>query len=209
MSSYYLLPANLNFKRVQSIPFDIQNKIFQNNSGVNAAEKIQELNSFFYNGTEAIPSTITTTVAQILAQDPDVDYVTDPLAPLVPAYRVHVHGWTNVAVTAEPEGPLNIIGGFPRSFNSNQLVNNAKTSVVLPQGTLTAYAEEPAGDTVTPHVVILSDNTVTLTDINSTPSDPFPNWSVSIDIPYPGVYPSFMEFDFSFNLFIEPQFTYA
>lgn len=208
MSSYYLLPANLNFKRVQSIPADIQNKLSQNTSGVDAAEKIQNLNTFFYEGegdaAEEVPSTITTTVAQILAQDPDVDYIADPTAPLVPAYRVHVHGWTNLAVS--PTDVLTIVGGFPRSFTSNQMVNNAKTSVVLPQGTLTAYAEGLPGDLISPEVIILSDNTVTITDI---PTEPLPTWAVTLDTPYPLSGPSFMEFDFSFNLFIQPQFTYA
>lgn len=204
MSSYYLLPANLNFKRVQSIPADIQIKLSQNTSGVDAAEKIQNLNTFFYEDTSEVPSTITTTVAQILAQDPDVDYSADPTAPLVPAYRVRVHGWTQMAV--EPTGVLTIVGGFPRSFNSNQMVNNAKTSTVLPQGTLTAYAEGLPGDLVTPEVIILSDTTVTLTDI---PTEPLPTWAVTLDTPYPIAGPSFMEFDFSFNLFIQAQFNYA
>lgn len=204
MSSYYLLPANLNFKKVQTIPVDIQNKLFQNSNGVDAAEKNQNLNTFFYEDTTEVPSTITTTVAQILAQDPDVDYVADPTAPLVPAYRVHVHGWTNLAVS--PTGVLTIVGGFPRSFTSNQLVNNAKTSVVLPQGTLTAYLEGLPGDFISPEVIILSDNTVTITDI---PTETHPTWAVTLDTPYPISGPSFMEFDFAFNLFTQPQFTYA
>jgi hypothetical protein len=204
MSSYYLLPANLNFKKVQTIPVDIQQKLSQNSSGVDAAEKIQNLNTFFYEDTTEVPSNITTTVAQILAQDPDVDYVADPTAPLVPAYRVHVHGWTNMAV--EPAGVLTIVGGFPRSFNSNQLVNNTKTSVVLPHGSLTAYAEGLPGDHVVPEVVILSDTTVTVTDI---PTEPFPTWAVTLDTPYLTAGPAFMEFDFSFNLFTQAQFNYA
>lgn len=204
MSSYYLLPANLNFKRVQTIPADIQIKLSQNTSGVDAAEKIQNLNTFFYEETDEVPSNITTTVAQILAQDPDVDYIADPTAPLVPAYRVRVHGWTNVSV--EPTGVLTIVGGLPRSFTSNQIVNNAKTSVVLPHGTLTAYAEALPGDTIIPEVLLLSDTTVTITDI---PTEPFPTWAVTLDTPYPTAGPAFMEFDFSFNLFTQPQFNYA
>jgi hypothetical protein len=204
MSSYYLLPANLNFKKDQTIPVDIQNKLSQNSSGVDAAEKIQNLNTYFYEGTDTnaveIPSNITTTVAQILAHDPDAD----PSAPLVPAYRVRVHGWTNLAVT--PTDVLTVVGGFPRSFTSNQMVNNLKASTILPQGTLTAYAEGMPGDIIQPEVVFISDNTVTITDI---PSETHPTWSITLDTPYPLSGPSFMEFDFSFNLIIQPQFTYA
>lgn len=198
MSSYYLLPANLNFKKVETIPVDTKHALLQSFNGVEAAEKIQNLNTFFYEDETEVPSTITTTVAQILAQDPD-----DATAH-IPAYRVHVHGWTNLAVS--PTGVLTIVGGFPRSFTSNQMVNNAKTSVVLPQGTLTAYLEELPGTLITPEVVILSDNTVTITDI---PTETHPTWAVTLDTPYPITGPSFMEFDFSFNLFTQPQFTYA
>lgn len=204
MSSYYLLPANLHFKKVQTIPVDIQNKLLQNTSGVDAAEKIQNLNTYFYEDTTPVPSNITTTVAQILAEDPDVDYTANPLAPLVPAYRVHVHGWTKMAV--EPTGEIRIVGGLPRSFNSNQMVNNAKASTVLPQGTLTAYGEVLPGDILTPEKVFISDTTVDITDI---PTDSHPTWAVILNVPYPLSGPSFMEFDFSFNLFIEPQFLYA
>jgi len=198
MSSYYLLPANLNFKKVETIPVDTKHALLQSFNGVDAAEKIQNLNIVFYEETEEVPSTITATVAQILAADPDDETVQ------IPAYRVHVHGWTNLAVS--PTGVLTIVGGFPRAFTSNQMVNNAKTSVILPQGTLTAYAEGLPGDTVTPEVVIISDNTVTITDI---PTETHPTWMVTLDTPYPLSGPSFMEFDFSFNLYIEPQFTYA
>jgi hypothetical protein len=198
MSSYYLLPANLNFKKVETIPVDTKHALLQSFNGVDAAEKIQNLNIVFYEDVDEIPSTITATVAQILAADPDDETVQ------IPAYRVHVHGWTNFAVS--PAGVLTIVGGFPRAFTSNQMVNNAKTSVILPQGTLTAYAEGLPGDTVTPEVVIISDNTVTITDI---PTESIPTWAVTLDTPYPLTGPAFMEFDFSFNLYIEPQFTYA
>lgn len=198
MSSYYLLPANLNFKKVETIPVDTKHALLQSFNGVDAAEKIQNLNIVFYEDTTEVESTITATVAQILAADPDDATVN------LPAYRVHVHGWTNMAVS--PTGVLTIVGGFPRAFTSNQLVNNAKTSVILPQGTLTAYAEGLPGDTVTPEVVIISDNTVTITDI---PTETHPTWAITLDTPYPISGPSFMEFDFSFNLYIEPQFTYA
>lgn len=198
MSSYYILPANLNFKKVQTIPVDTQHKLFQNVNGVEAAQKIQNLNTVFYEDTTEVPSTITTTVAQILAADPD-DATTQ-----IPAYRVHVHGWTNLAVN--PTGTLTILGGLPRSFTSNQMVNTAKTSTILPQGTITAYEEVMPGDVITPGVVVLSDSTVTLTDI---PTEPFPTWAVTLDTPYPLAGASFMEFDFSFNLFTQPQFTYA
>lgn len=198
MSSYYLLPANLNFKKVETIPVDTRHALLQSFNGVDAAEKIQNLNIVFYEDVDEIPSTITATVAQILAADPDDETVQ------IPAYRVHVHGWTNFAVS--PAGVLTIVGGFPRAFTSNQMVNNAKTSVILPQGTLTAYAEGLPGDTVTPEVVIISDNTVTLTDI---PTESIPTWAVTLDTPYPLTGPAFMEFDFSFNLYTEPQFTYA
>ena len=198
MSSYYLLPANLNFKKVQTIPVDIQNKLFQNSNGVDAAEKDQNLNIFFYEDTDEIPSTITATVAQVLAADPD-----DPTIS-IPAYRVHVHGWTNTSVS--PAGVLTIVGGFPRSFTSNQLVNINKTSTILPQGTLTAYLEGLPGDVITPEVVFISDNTVTITDI---PTETHPTWAVTLDTPYPLAGPSFMEFDFAFYLFTEPQFLYA
>ena len=198
MSSYYLLPANLNFKKVETIPVDTKHALLQSFNGVDAAEKIQNLNIVFYEDTTEVESTITATVAQILAADPDDATVN------LPAYRVHVHGWTNLAVS--PTGVLTIVGGFPRAFPSNQLVNNAKTSVILPQGTLTAYAEGLPGDTVTPEVVIISDNTVTITDI---PTETHPTWAITLDTPYPLTGPSFMEFDFSFNLYIEPQFTYA
>lgn len=198
MSSYYLLPANLNFKKVQTIPVDIQNKLLQNSSGVDAAEKIQNLNTFFYEDTTEVPSSITTTVAQILATDPTDATVS------IPAYRVHVHGWTNLAVS--PAGVLTIVGGFPRSFTSNQIVNNTKTSVVLPHGTLTAYAAGLPGDLITPEVVFISDSTVSITDI---PTETHPTWSVTLDTPYPLTGPSFMEFDFSFNLFVQSQFNYA
>jgi hypothetical protein len=202
MSSYYLLPANLNFKKVETIPVDTKHALLQSFNGVDAAQKIQNLNTFFYEGSGEtaveIESTITTTVAQILAADPD------DVTVQIPAYRVHVHGWTNLAVT--PTGELTIVGGFPRAFTSNQLVNINKTSTILPQGTLTAYAEGLPGDTVTPEVVIISDNTVTITDI---PTETHPTWAIMLDTPYPLSGPSFMEFDFSFNLYIEPQFTYA
>jgi hypothetical protein len=198
MSSYYLLPANLNFKKVETIPVDTKHALLQSFNGVDAAEKIQNLNIVFYEDTTEVESTITATVAQILAADPDDATVN------LPAYRVHVHGWTNLAVS--PTGVLTIVGGFPRAFTSNHLVNNTKTSVILPQGTLTAYAEGLPGDTVTPEVVIISDNTVTITDI---PTETHPTWAVTLDTPYPLSGPSFMEFDFSFNLYIEPQFTYA
>ena len=198
MSSYYLLPANLNFKKVETIPVDTKHALLQSFNGVDAAEKIQNLNIVFYEDTTEVESTITATVAQILAADPDDATVN------LPAYRVHVHGWTNMAVS--PTGVLTIVGGFPRAFTSNQLVNNAKTSVILPQGTLTAYAEGLPGDTVTPEVVIISDNTVTITDI---PTETHPTWAITLDTPYPISGPSFMEFDFSFNLYTEPQFTYA
>ena len=198
MSSYYILPANLNFKKVETIPVDTKHALLQSFNGVDAAEKIQNLNIVFYDGIEEVPSTITATVAQILAADPDDETVH------IPAYRVHVHGWTNLAVS--PTGDLTIVGGFPRSFTSNQLVNINKTSTILPQGTLTAYAEGLPGDTVTPEVVIISDNTVTITDI---PTETHPTWAITLDTPYPLAGPSFMEFDFSFNLYTEPQFTYA
>lgn len=198
MSSYYLLPANLNFKKVETIPVDTKHALLQSFNGVDAAEKIQNLNIVFYEDTTEVESTITATVAQILAADPDDATVN------LPAYRVHVHGWTNMAVS--PTGVLTIVGGFPRAFTSNQLVNINKTSTILPQGTLTAYAEGLPGDTVTPEVVIISDNTVTITDI---PTETHPTWAITLDTPYPLTGPSFMEFDFSFNLYTEPQFTYA
>lgn len=202
MSSYYLLPANLNFKKVETIPVDTKHALLQSFNGVDAAEKIQNLNSVFYEGTDEVPSTITTTVAQILAQDPDAP--DDPNAQ-IPAYRVHVHGWTNLAVS--PTGDLTIVGGFPRAFTSNQMVNINKASAVLPQGTVTAYGPEPLpGDTVIPEVMFISDTTVTITDL---PTDPVPNWSITLDTPYPKLPLSFMEFDFSFDLYTEPQFTYA
>lgn len=198
MSSYYLLPANLNFKKVETIPVDTKHALLQSFNGVDAAEKIQNLNIVFYEDTDEVPSTITATVAQILAADPDDATVQ------IPAYRVHVHGWTNLAVS--PTGVLTIVGGFPRAFTSNQLVNIDKTSTILPQGTLTAYADGLPGDTVNPEVVIISDNTVTITDI---PTETHPTWAVTLDTPYPLSVASFMEFDFSFNLYIQPQFTYA
>ena len=198
MSSYYLLPANLNFKKVETIPVDTKHALLQSFNGVDAAEKIQNLNIVFYEDTEEVPSTITATVAQILAADPDDETVQSP------AYRVHVPGWTNLAVS--PAGVLTIVGGFPRAFTSNQLVNINKTSTILPQGTLTAYAEGLPGDTVNPEVVIISDNTVTITDI---PTETHPTWAITLDTPYPLTKASFMEFDFSFNLYTEPQFTYA
>jgi hypothetical protein len=198
MSSYYLLPANLHFKKVQTIPVDIQNKLFQNSNGVDAAEKDQNLNIFFYEDTTEIPSTITATVAQVLAADPS-----DPTVS-IPAYRVHVHGWTNTSVS--PTGVLTIVGGFPRSFTSNQMVNNGKTSTVLPQGTLTAYLEGLPGDVISPEVVFISNTTVTITDI---PTETHPTWAIELDTPYPLAGPSFMEFDFAFYLFTQPQFTYA
>jgi len=198
MSSYYLLPANLNFKKVETIPVDTKHALLQSFNGVDAAEKIQNLNIVFYDETEEVPSTITATVAQILAADPDDETVQ------IPAYRVHVHGWTNFAVS--PTGVLTIVGGFPRAFTSNQLVNINKTSTILPQGTLTAYEEGLPGDTINPEVVIISDNTVTVTDI---PIETHPTWAITLDTPYPLKGPSFMEFDFSFNLYTQPQFTYA
>jgi hypothetical protein len=201
MSSYYLLPANLNFKKVETIPVDTKHALLQSFSGVEAAEKIQNLNIVFYEDLVEVPATITATVAQILAQDPSAP--TNPFAQ-IPAYRVHVHGWTNLAVS--PTGVLRIVGGFPRSFTSNQLVNNAKTSTILPQGTITAYLEGLPGNIVSPSVVIISDNTVEFSDI---PAETHPTWAVTLDTPYPLDGPSFMEFDFSFNLFIQPQFTYA
>lgn len=198
MSSYYLLPANLNFKKVETIPVDTKHALLQSFNGVDAAEKIQNLNIIFVEDDQIVDSTITATVAQILAADPDDETV------LLPAYRVHVHGWTNLAVS--PTGVLTIIGGFPRSFTSNQMVDINKVSTILPQGTLTGYEEGLPGDTVTPQVVILSDNTVSITDI---PTETHPTWVVTLDTPYPLAGPSFMEFDFSFNLYIQPQFTYA
>jgi hypothetical protein len=101
---------------------------------------------------------------------------------------------------------LTIVGGFPRAFTSNQMVNINKTSTILPQGTLTAYEEALPGDLINPKVVVLSDNTVTITDI---PTETIPTWAVTLDTPYPLTLPAFMEFDFSFNLYTEPQFTYA
>lgn len=198
MSSYYLLPANLNFKKVETIPVDTKHALLQSFNGVDAAEKIQNLNTFFYEDDVEVESTITTTVAQILAADPDDTTVH------IPAYRVHVHGWTNMSVS--PVGVLTIVGGFPRAFTSNQMVNINKTPTILPQGTLTAYAEALPGEPVQPEVVILSDNTVTITDL---PAETHPTWAVTLDTPYPLTGPAFMEFDFSFNLYTEPQFIYA
>lgn len=198
MSSYYLLPANLNFKKVETIPVDTKRALLQSFNGVDAAEKIQNLNIFFYEDTLEVPSNITATVAQILAPSPADNTVQ------IPAYRVHVHGWTNLAVS--PTGVLTIIGGFPRSFTSNQMVNPTLASTILPQGTVTAYLEGLPGDVISPEVVIISDTAVTITDL---PTETHPTWSVTLDTPYQLTGPSFMEFDFSFNLFIEPQFTYA
>ena len=199
MSSYYILPANLNFKKVQTIPVDTQHRLFQNLNGIEAAQKIQNLNTFFYEDDVEVPSTITTTVAQVLANDPD------NVTAQIPAYRVHVHGWTNLAVN--PTGALNIVGGLPRSFTSNQMVNTSKTSTILPQGTLTLYTEPVTpGEIVVPGSIIISDTAVVLNDI---PTEPFPTWVVSIDTPYPLLGDTFIEFDFSFNLYTQPQFTYA
>jgi len=198
MSSYYLLPANLNFKKVETIPVDTKRALLQSFNGVDAAEKIQDLNIFFYEDNIEVPSNITATVAQILAASP-----ADPTVQ-IPAYRVHVHGWTNLAVS--PTGVLTIMGGFPRSFTSNQMVNSALAPTILPQGTVTAYLEGLPGDVIYPEVIIISDTTVTIADL---PTETHPTWFVTLDTPYPLSGPSFMEFDFSFNLFIEPQFTYA
>jgi hypothetical protein len=208
MSSYYLLPANLNFKKVETIPVDTKHALLQSFNGVEAATKIQNLNIALYADDTEVPSNITATVSQILAQDPDVNYDPDtggdPNAPLVPAYRVHVNGWTNVAAATTPAASILIAGGFPRSTTSNQLVNILKASVVLPQGTMTAFVETVPGEVVDPNVFIIGDIPVEFDE-----TDNIPTWTVPITPPYPELTNAFLEFDFSFNLFTQPQFLYA
>lgn len=196
MSTYYLLPGNWNIGPVQTIPVDPFNKIHQSESGVNAAEKVQNLNTVLMDVTNetTISANIKTTVAQVRATDPD-DSTKE-----VPAYLIHVVGWTNGAVA--DFGELQLLGGFPRCFNKDQNVDPAKASYVLPQGTLTVFETPLLGTPITPQVYMLGDTEVVLSDVSTTPSASIPNWAITLDSPYIQT-DSILEFDLSFYLFVQ------
>lgn len=201
MSTYYLLPGNWNFGPVQTIPVDPANKIHQNASGVNAATKIQNLNTVLVDDAAELPleANITTTVASVLAPNPAYDPLNpDPsILAKIPAYQVNVHGWTDGAV--EVAGTLSVAGGFPRSFTNAQNVDPAQPSAVLPEGTLTVYPTPTIGSPITPEVYLLMGTPVSITDL---PTDTIPMWSVTLDTPYL-TQEAVLEFNFSFHLYIQ------
>lgn len=199
MSTYNLLPGNWNFGPIQTIPADPANKLHQNASGVNAATKIQDLNTVLLDSATELPidAQITTTVASVLAPNPDYDPQNADSKAKIPAYQVNVHGWTNGAI--EEFGDLYVVGGFPRAFTSAQNVDPTKATSVLPQGTFTVYAPPTLGSPISPEVYLLMDTPVTLSDL---PTTSIPTWSVHLDTPYL-VDASVMEFNFSFYLFIQ------
>lgn len=198
MSTYYLLPGNLCIGTVEPIPTDVKHKIQQNQNGVNAAEKVQNLNTKLFDAStlEEVDATIKTTVASVLAPWTDPEAVT-PTEKQIPAYLVHVTGWTNDALTEVPA--LSVVGGFPRAFNSAQNVDPTKETSIRPHGTMTCYPTDLLGDATTPSVTILTDTAVTLADI---PDTNFPSWTVSLPESYSSD-SNVVQFDFSFFLFIQ------
>lgn len=197
MSTYYLLPANLHQGTVQGLPTDVKHKIQQNQSGVEAAEKVQNLNTHLKDGSTDVDATIKTTVASVLAPWIDTEAYPEPTTSNIPAYRIHVSGWTNSQHI--PEGTLTVVGGFPRSFTSGQDVDPSKQPSILPHGTLTSYATTLLGDAVTPQVTILTDTDVILADI---PNTNFPSWTVTLPDVYSPDESQVIQFDFSFYLYI-------
>lgn len=186
----YVYPGNLNFRSIQTIPVDTTNKLRQSSNGVDAAQKIQDLHVKVMAGGVELSSTVTCTVASVLA--------TNSKGVVAPAYRVHVNGWTNSAVAVSS---LSFLGGFPRAFTSDQNVNPTEASAVLPEGTLTTYDQQTLPDQcLFPTVVLIGGNPVVLKDKNVNVA--YPTWNLNATNYCTTA--SVVNFNFSFNLFVQP-----
>ena len=188
----YVYPGNLNFRSIQSIPVETQIKLRQGANGVDAATKIQDLHVQVMTGGTEIPSTVTCTVASVLA--------TNSAGNVAPAYRVQVNGWTNEAVSSLDT--LTFVGGFPRAFTSDQNVNPTEASNVLPTGTITLY--DVLGDSsdlcLFPTVSLIGNKPVVLKD--KADDEAYPTWNLVASNYCPTE--SLLQFNFAFNLFVQP-----
>lgn len=187
----YVYPGNLNFRSIQSIPSETQIKLRQSANGVDAATKTQDLHVKVLIGGAEVDSTVTCTVSSVVA--------TNSAGNVVPAYRVQVNGWTNDVVVSPDT--ITFVGGFPRSFTSDQNVNPTEASNVLPWGTVTVYEPSLQEDLcLFPSVSLIGGKAVALKD--KAESEDYPTWNLVVSSYCPQE--SLLQFNFSFNLFVQP-----
>lgn len=188
---YYLLPANLYYSKVQTIPVDIKLPLLQNQNAAQAATKVQNLYTYLFDGPTAntpIPTTFKTTVSEVMAPLSKGTVTT-----MVPAYLVNVSGWSTEAVATPTTAALTFDGGFPTSFMSTKSVDFSVLTNVLAQGTFTTFTE--AAGVLTPEVNQIPPTTaLTLTK---------DAWTVSMPATITLAADSYFEFDFSFYLYIQ------
>lgn len=197
MGSLYLLPGNLSYSRIQTIPADAEAQLRHAVAGTDQATKVQNLNTLLYiNEINTAAASITTTVAQVIA--PTYDENGD-LIGNAPCYRVSVSGWSD-----EPVDPttLYIVGGFPRSPNNAQNVNSNRTVYVNSNGLLELYPATLTSDAVTPTIYVIP-NTTLVTMFDADNNLAFPYWLVEIGAYLAGQTRT-VHFQFSFDLPILP-----
>ena len=190
MSTYDLLPANTNIRRIQTIPVDTANRIRQAGNEASAAEKIMNLNTKMVDPitlTEIPGFQFCTTVSS--TSIPALDITTGNTI-TVPCFKVCVTGGSTTNEPISVDG-LTLVGGFPTACN--QFVDPNALSNVLPFSTMTYYRStgillpEPA----TPEVYVLTGTSVHMT--NGT----YPYWSIDL----PNVYSSIQtQGELQFNL---------
>ena len=202
MSSYYLLPGNLHYSKVQTIPVDIQQGLNKADNAAASALQVQNLNTKFYFSDDGqtmkpsggIPANITTTVTSTTAKDAS--------GKSRPAYLVHVTGSTDGPAPPEiaDATELWLLGGLPYSSTSLSVVDTNTNSVILPGGTMTTFLPVDPGDALTPEVYSITGNEVLLSGVSA--DNDFPTWSTEIPASYITTdADSDISFDFSFYLF--------